>query len=144
MYIPQYFTHYEWIDKKTNIYLQGDPYKIWRLFDDRVLRTADILRNLYGPIIMNDYHHGGTNQFRGFRPFDCEIGAKWSDHKFGRAGDLVFKFTTAEQVRQDVLDNPGDQSFKHITAIEMGVDWFHFATRNWTKETKGVLKIEPN
>jgi hypothetical protein len=58
------------------------------------------------------------------------FGTEYSQHRFGRAADCIFADVTAEQVRQDVLDNPDDEDFKYITSIELGVDWFHFDVRN--------------
>ncbi|WP_290925120.1 peptidase M15 [Halodesulfovibrio sp.] len=114
----------------------------WGLFDPRMLWTLDRLQERFGTAIMNDWYWGGSNQFRGWRPFACPVGAEWSTHKFGRAGDIMFKHCAAEEVRAHVLANPEDGAYQFITCIEMKVDWFHFDTRNFNT-ARGILKIYP-
>ena len=114
----------------------------WGLFDPRMLWTLDRLQERFGTAIMNDWYWGGSNQFRGWRPFACSVGAEWSTHKFGRAGDIMFKHCAAEEVRAHVLANPEDEAYQFITCIEMKVDWFHFDTRNFNT-ARGILKIYP-
>ena len=114
----------------------------WGLFDPRMLWTLDRLQERFGTAIMNDWYWGGSNQFRGWRPFACPVGAEWSTHKFGRAGDIMFKHCAAEEVRAHVLANPEDEAYQFITCIEMKVDWFHFDTRNFNT-ARGILKIYP-
>ena len=102
--------------------------KAWALLDDRALRTLDALRERFGSITVNDWQWGGTNQYRGLREPDCQIGAAYSQHRFGRAFDCVFRDTTAQAVREFILDNPGE--FPYLSAIEMGTSWLHFDVRN--------------
>ena len=57
---------------------------LWRLFDDRVLRAGDDIRNLYGACTVNA--NGLTDC--GLRKMDSNTGDRYSAHKFGRALDL--------------------------------------------------------
>jgi len=114
----------------------------WGLFDPRMLWTLDRFQERFGTAIMNDWYWGGSNQFRGWRPFACSVGAEWSTHKFGRAGDIIFKYCAAEEVRAHILANPKDEAYQFITCIEMNVGWFHFDTRNFNT-ARGILKIHP-
>ena len=88
-------------------------------------------------MIANTHHWGGAHQYRGWRSGDCEIGAKYSQHKFGRALDLVPAEVTAEEIRQDIKLRKRGNIFQYITCIEDGVGWLHFDTRNY----KGLLII---
>lgn len=143
MYIPEHFKLYELFPEdfyKQNKWRGNDL--LW-LFDDRVLWTLDQLRERFGPVYLNNWYWGGKHQYRGCRPFNCEIGAEWSQHKFGRAGDPVFAEAEAEEVRQEILANPYNLEFEYITCIEMDVSWLHFDVRNWDKAKNGILKITP-
>lgn len=109
------------------------------MFDDRMLWTADKLRERYGRTTINNWWWGGKNQYRGWRPFDCEVGAEISQHKFGRAGDSLFSLP-AEEIRQDILNNESDDIFKHISVIEKDVGWLHCDCRN-TRNKDGISLI---
>jgi hypothetical protein len=125
MYIPKYFKIQELVPPK--VYEALGVYA-WGLIDNRVLFTIDQLRRRYGPVIINTWHQGGDRKCSGLRTLECNIGAEFSQHKFGRAVDCLFRDVDAERVRQDILKNPND--FKEITSIELGTSWLHFDVRN--------------
>jgi hypothetical protein len=100
--------------------------KLWMMFDQRAIVTLSRLRERYGTVNLNTWWWEGDHQFRGWRPMDCSVGAKFSQHKFGRAFDCVFKHISAEEVRQDALKKPWHKPFRHITRMEKNVSWFHF------------------
>ena len=89
-----------------------------------------MLRNKYGSITINDWSWGGKNHWRGLRTSDSKYYSTYSQHSFGRAFDLIFKDTTAEAVRQDILANPDQWDFRFINSFEEGVSWLHFDVRN--------------
>lgn len=126
------FTFQELVPKAIFELYQNDPLFLINLFDDRALRMLQKLRDKFGPCTVNSWSWGGANQYRGYRPLDCTIGAKRSQHKLGKAFDCSFKNFTAQQVRDYVLAHP--QEFPYITAIEGQVSWFHFDVRTptWT------------
>ncbi len=143
MHKPKHFQTYELLPEdfyEAHKHLGDD--KLWLMFDDRALQTADWLRDVYGPITLNDWRWGGRNHYRGWRPWEC-IGVLLSQHKFGRALDCVFRDVSAEEVRQDIRKDPYSGVFQHITAIEDGVGWLHLDTRNWDKERHGILIVKP-
>lgn len=132
--------------------------QIWRLMDERVLRTAEFLRHRFGTMIINDYIWYGSNQYRGFRPWTallnmmeyCSTGvarATWSSfhsqHCFGRAIDAKFKSVTAEEIRLDIKANPERKEYQFITCVEDGVDWLHFDCRSWSTTPHGILFVTP-
>jgi len=136
-YIPKYFQPYELVPRETYELLKDKPWIIWQLFDPRVLYTADKIRQFYGKMIANTWYWDGVHQYRGWRSGNCEIGAKYSQHKFGRALDLVPAEVTAEEIRQDIKLGKHGHIFQYITCIEDGVGWVHFDVRNH----KGLLII---
>lgn len=124
---PRKFQLYEWFPE--DFYLKYYPVygdRLWQMLDVRILKTYDQLRRRFGKIVMNDWKWGGRNQYRGWRPFDCPIGAELSQHKFGQAGDGVFIETPICTVRSAVLKG----EFKYVTAVERDVPWLHVDTRN--------------
>ncbi len=142
MYIPDHFPLEELFPKK---FLSRNRNKVdlLLLFDDRILWTFDQLRNLYGSMTINTWNYNGVLQHCGFRPWNCETGAEWSQHKWGRAGDLHPQDYTAEEIRQDIIENPFQDEFKYITCIELDISWLHIDCRNHDKEKEGVLQIKP-
>jgi hypothetical protein len=65
--------------------------KSWSFFiDKRIVEVAQRLREQFGSIVINDAYIGGGYNWSGFRTFDCGVGAKYSQHRFGRALDLKF------------------------------------------------------
>jgi hypothetical protein len=125
MYIPKYFTLDELFSQKV-VKEYGE--QAWQFMDDRVLFTLDALREKFGAIFINDWAVGGNLDSAGFRAPDDPTGAEFSQHKQGRAADCHFKNYKAEDIRQKVLAEP--DRFPYITAIETGVNWFHFDVRN--------------
>ena len=57
---------------------------LWVIFDERLLRAADIIRNTYGPCTINTPSLDSC----GFVPFNSGREAKFSPHKFARGLDL--------------------------------------------------------
>lgn len=135
-YIPEYFKLYELIPRATYKLLKNRPWIIWQLFDSRVLYTADELRKRYGRMTCNTWYWKGKHQYRGWRPARCKVGATYSQHRFGRALDLVPGEVTAEEIRQDIINL---ETFGLITCIEAKVWWLHFDVRNY----KGLLIVRP-
>ena len=152
MYKPEWFQPYELVPRE--IYEGWNPEKmnnIWFLFDERMLYTGDRLRERYGKAIANTwYWKGGVCQYRGWRPSRSQVKddkqPKWSDfsqHCAGRGKDLVFAEYDVEKIRKDILDDPFHPDFKYITCIEIDIDWLHFDTKNWDKDTYGILIVKP-
>ena len=135
-YISKYFKPYELVPKATYKLLKNKPWIIWQLFDPRALYVADALRRKYGALVCNTWYWGGKHQYRGWRPARCKVGATYSQHRFGRALDLVPRRTTAEAIRRDIKKG---NNFQYITCIEDMTWWLHFDVRNY----KGLLIIKP-
>lgn len=141
MYQPQYFKLYELLPKKFYEDNKSNGVNLWFLFDNRLLWTLDQLRKKHGKLIANTWYWGGHNQYRGWRPFDSLIGAKLSQHKFGRACDLIPIETTVDEVRNDIIKRKFDIDYQHITCVEEEVSWLHIDVRNWDKRNNNVLVV---
>lgn len=127
MYVPTYFTLKEVLPMqfyKDHIHMGK---KLWLMFDERLLKAADAIREEYGKMVVNTWAFHGNSQWRGYRPWDCPIGSSISQHKFGRALDMVPVFESPEIIRMDLLSNFLDVD---ISCVELGVPWLHIDTRN--------------
>ncbi|AGN30337.1 hypothetical protein VPFG_00340 [Vibrio phage nt-1] len=112
----------------------------WSLFDDRLLRTLDALRERFGPCTINDWSWGGSFKYSGFRDENyygttAKYLASRSQHKYGRAADCKFRDFTSEEVRKYILENPDE--FPYVKFIECGplangsrMSWVHIDVRN--------------
>lgn len=136
MYIPQHFK----IEELTSPDI-CDPLNVhqWFLFDDRILLTADYLRRRYGALECNTWLWHGNYVYRGFRPWNCKTGSTNSQHKLGRALDLIPLKVTVDEIREEIIADPYREEFKFITAIESNVSWLHIDCRNYDKARNGLL-----
>jgi len=141
MYLPNFFKPFELLPRELFCRTKKPDGLLSVLFDDRILKAADRLRDQYGPMQANDWFWGGPNQFRGFRPFDCPVGAKLSQHKFGRAIDLLPLDAPVDDIRSDLIEHPAIAGGL-VTCIEADVPWLHIDCRNHNPEN-GLLVIRP-
>ncbi|NLK49022.1 MAG: hypothetical protein GX294_00055, partial [Candidatus Cloacimonetes bacterium] len=67
--------------------------KAWWFLDPRLIETADYLRSIFGPMIINDWMWGGSFRHRGLRSaLDPQAPrGDFSLHRFGRALDAHFR-----------------------------------------------------
>ena len=123
---------------------------LWMMFDDRLLKAADIIREAYGPIFVNDSKLQLFNC--GLRELDTKTGAKYSAHKIGRALDLHIlsienkglskedKIKVYNRIRGEILniDFPNldlDRSLEYEEYLgclnfEKDISWLHIDTYN--------------
>jgi hypothetical protein len=149
-YIPKYFklpelVHPDYLNPKSDIYTP--EWKLWLVFDPRILQVADYLREKKGPIYVNA--KGLTSC--GLRRPDSKIkGTQLSAHLFGRALDMHIvainnevealrkkNKLTDDQVHQEMIKlydivrqeliNIPDFSFLNF---EKGIYWLHTDSYN--------------
>jgi hypothetical protein len=144
MYKPKYFKIRELIppDMDRTILRKGATWAFDTLFDERLLRTMDNLREKFGRMVVNTWKNNGRHCFRGFRPPECTIGARFSQHRFGRAIDMVPLDSTVEHIREEILAYPNSQRFKHIGGMEMGTSWLHIDVRG-RRHSDMILTFTP-
>lgn len=136
MYTPKHFSLFEIVPEDIYRDYHGSEI-LWWLFDDRILMAADLIRDRFGPMTINDWYYGGSNHFRGFRPADCGVGATLSQHKFGRALDLIPSDVSAHQIRAAIIEK--DVAANLITCVEENIPWLHIDCR--LPEAGGQIKI---
>lgn len=144
-YICKYFSIKELVPRDVYIEaeVEGRVYSLWWLFDFYALRMIDTIRAFYGqPATINNWHLGGDLQYRGFRPPNCKVGARYSQHRFGRAFDMNLKDVPADQVREDMRNKPDHPAFMEVSACEDKVSWLHLDTRNKQPNT-GIMFFDP-
>ena len=101
--------------------------------DERVIHLAQFVRDRFrAPVTVNNWIEGGDFQYRGVRPYNCPIGAKYSQHKFGRAFDFTIYRTTIEEIHEDIKKNAKLYYDNHLRAVEKmdkADTWMHFDVR---------------
>ena len=145
IYKPKHFALYEVFPQafyEENKHL-GD--RLWVMFDYYLLITLDRLRERYGRATINNWYWGGEVHFRGWRPFESKIGSFFSQHKFGRAFDIIFKDASAEEVREDArkLYQIRGNTFEYIMRIEEGVRWLHVDRGHQNRASDGIRFFQP-
>lgn len=139
MYKPRWFETHELVYPEAWIE-RGD--KALELMDDRILKTADDLRDRFGKITVNNYEWGGQYKESGLRSFTTVTGAKWSQHRFGRAIDCKFAYSAPEEVYDYIRANP--EEFPGITTlenIEATPTWLHVDCR--CNQVPGIRIVNP-
>lgn len=140
MYIPNFFKLHELIPRNTYELFGGDPV-LWLLFDPGILRVSDLTRRRYGAMVANTWARDGEHEFRGFRPWDCAVGAQLSQHKFGRGVDLVPAQATPTEIRADIMAGNAPEIASLITGLEMDIPWLHIDAGNRTANHKSGLQL---
>jgi hypothetical protein len=144
-YRPKYFALNEVVHPGA-IQALGD--RAWTLMDERILRGADWLRELFGPCTINGKFGGKGFTESGLRDPFTATGAKFSQHKFGRALDLKFHNVTCKEVYDYIIRNPGDARENGITTVEdiaFTGTWLHIDCRLLPESfpENGVLVVKP-
>jgi hypothetical protein len=129
-YRPKYFALNEVVYPGA---IQARGEKAWELMDDRILRGADWLREKFGPCVINGKFGGKGFTESGLRDPFTTTGAKFSQHKFGRALDLKFLKVTCTEVYDYIIRNPTEARANGITTVEDIRDtkgqWLHVDCR---------------
>jgi hypothetical protein len=85
-----------------------------------------------------------TYNLRGWRPADCTIGAKFSQHKKGNAVDFdVFykgNMVPAKDIRELLINN--HEAVPTLTRLEAGTNWVHGDCKE-TGVSNGIVIFKP-
>jgi hypothetical protein len=139
IYRPEHFELHELVGPQI-IKARGEA--AWELLDPRALMTLHALRKQFGPCVINNWRTGGSFKESGFRAADTSTGARYSQHKYGRAFDCKFRETTAQGAQSYILEHPGQ--FEFLTTLEDAAitkTWLHFDVR--LNATDGVRIVRP-
>jgi len=144
-YHPKYFALNEVIPPAI-IAERGE--RAWSLMDDRILQGADWLRETFGPAVINGKYGGKVFTESGLRDPFTTTGAKWSQHKFGRALDLKFTKVTCKEVYDYIIRNQAEARANGITTVEdiaFTGNWLHIDARKLpeTFPDNGILVVKP-
>jgi hypothetical protein len=144
-YRPKYFALNEVVHPAA---IQALGERAWTLMDERILRGADWLREMFGPCIINGKFGGKGFTESGLRDPFTKTGAKFSQHKFGRALDLKFHKVTCKEVYEYIIRNPGQARENGITTVEdiaFTGTWLHIDCRLLPESfpDNGVLVVKP-
>ena len=96
-----------------------------------IIAINEFLRSRHGACTINTWGAGGGDKYSALRPFNCRIGAAYSEHKFGGATDSSFANSTADEVREDIITN-WKTLYRPLglTTIEANVSWVHIDIRH--------------
>jgi len=110
--------------------------RAWEFLDDKLLREIDKVREYFDvPMTINNWHTKGTRVASGFRERGCMTGAECSQHRFGRAVDIICSIP-ARELRCKIMEK--NRLFENITTLEDDVEWLHMDTR---PREQGTIKL---
>ena len=135
-YKPKYFELYELLPPelyKVDYYESESARELgYELMDEKLLITIDIIRGeiVKAPLICNTWYMNGSRRNSGLRTYNCTIGATNSQHKLGKAVDLVCHSYTAEEIRQMIIAHK--DLLPYPIRMEKGPDitWVHIDTKD--------------
>ena len=146
IYIPKYFELYELLPPELYTYdmMTSEVAReraFANYFDRKLLEIIDIIRGkiIKAPLICNTWFQDGNRVASGYRSSKCPVGVTKSQHKEGKAVDLVCNKYTAEQMRQMIKENA--HLLPYPIRIEEGVSWLHIDTKDFINTTKKHEKI---
>lgn len=134
MYIPKYFQLYELLPPELYTYdmMVSEAARergFANFFDQKLLETIDVVREIIGlPLICNTWFQDGNRVASGYRTKTCSVGAENSQHKLGKAVDLICHKMSAEEMRQKIRTN--EDKLPYPIRIEDGVNWLHIDTKD--------------
>lgn len=104
--------------------------RAWQFLSTELLSTLLILRTivLKEPMIVNNWHKGGSYSQRGFRCNTCSLVSDketcyLSAHQLGKGVDFNVPTKTAEEVRKLIKENI--DKFEYPIRLEEGTSWVH-------------------
>ena len=123
----KYFKIHELVSRDLYM-LKGEG--AWRYVDTNLIQAIDTIKERFpkGTMTINNYEWNGSRQWSGLRTPDSPYFSLTSMHSFMMAIDAIFSDYTAEEVRQDILNNPS--AYPTIKGLELGITWLHIDTRN--------------
>lgn len=145
IYIPRYFELYELLPPELYTYdmMVSEAARergFANYFDRKLLETIDVVREIIGlPLICNTWFQDGNRKNCGYRTKTCSVGAENSQHKLGKAVDLICHKMSAEDMRQKIKEN--EDKLPYPIRIEDGVNWLHIDTKEFNKSQSCRGKI---
>jgi hypothetical protein len=126
----------------------GDWSRCW--VRPEIVKLAEFFRSRFNTaVIINDWSWGGDYQYSGFRPPDCQIGAKYSQHRIANAIDMKFDDMLVQEVYHDIISNEKlylenglscVESIDFTTAGNEYGGWIHADMRNHGGDSLLIVK----
>ena len=146
-YIPKWFQLYELMPPELYTYdmmvsEEARERAFAAFFDEKLLITIDVVREIIGlPLICNTWFQDGNRKNCGYRSKTCSVGVKNSQHKLGKAVDLICHKMSAEEMRQRIKEN--EDKLPYPIRIEDGenITWLHIDTKEFNKSQNCRGKI---
>ena len=129
----------EYIPEGLYRQLENRPHVLIGLIDRRLITADQRLRNVFGPVTINNWATGGDRNWSGIRTPDSPFYSPTSQHSWGRASDKVFSHATPEEVRSYIKIHWKKLGIK---CIEENVSWVHSDVRYVMKQ-KELLLVYP-
>ncbi len=106
------------------------------ILDPKIICLSQFIRERYGrAVTISNWKNGGRYQDSGFRSRNCQIGAEFSQHRFGRACDYKVDGLTPLEIRRDIREHYPLFRDKGLTTIEQGTKtWNHCDVRETQQE----------
>jgi len=143
MQISNHFFIQEFVPKGV---FDSFGFKSTWFIDPRLIVLAESIRDHFQkPITINNWHTGGKFYERGFRVPESTTGAKYSQHRFGRAIDFNVEGLEAHEVYLEILNNEVAFRLAGLTAmenIEFTKGWCHCDIRN-IPLSNNILIVNP-
>lgn len=133
-YYPKYFELYELLPPMFFSYedmVQKEKHlqRGWEILDNKLLITIDIVREIIGhPLICNTWFQDGSRENCGYRAKNSSVGAYFSQHKEGKAVDLICSKMSAEEMRQKIIAN--QDKLPYPIRMEDDVTWLHIDVKD--------------
>lgn len=118
----------EYIPEDLYRKFENKPHILEGLIDKHLVKADQNLRDICGPVTINNWWNGGERNWSGLRTGDSPQYSETSQHSFGRASDKIFKNASAEEVREIIKIHWREIG---ITCVEANVGWVHSDVRWW-------------
>jgi len=132
MKVSNNFVIQEFIPPQIYSMFGGGERCLWYI-DRRIILATQLLRDILGsPLTANNWHTGGPYSERGYRIPNTKTGAKFSQHKFGRAVDLSSdKYTPAQMLEamRANFDKFKEIGILTVENLEFTPTWLHMDCR---------------
>ncbi len=122
--VSKNFWLWEFFDKET---YEGCSLNVLiGILDPKIISLSQFIRDRYGrAVTINNWKNRGRYEDSGFRSRHCQIGAEFSQHRFGRACDYKIDGMAPFEVRSDITNN-------YLLFKDIGLTTIEQGTKTWT------------
>jgi len=142
MKVSEHFLLQEFVPEE--LFQQFGSRATW-FIDRRIVAIAELIWTRFAkPVTVNNWHIGGTFQNRGFRTPSTTVGAKLSQHRFGRAIDVNVSGKDPQEVYYDIIKTFSIYQGAGVTTVEdveFTSGWTHLDCRD--TGSKQLLIVKP-